>query len=91
MNAYKVLAGSLSRKEMERMMEKDGTVEGIISMELSEAINLDLEGFLDTVSEKLTGSCLLSGTDYDLVGHDRNTLHLRITGDASLILAEGEE
>lgn len=90
MTLYKVLSKPLSADEMVRQMEENGVVEGVVGIELSKVIPLDLEGFLDAVSEKLTGSCSLSGIDYTLVGHDGDTLHLRVIGDASLILADEE-
>lgn len=66
-------------------VDADGWVRGVIRMELSEFINNDLEGVLDLLSERLTGSGLLSDIAYEVVGHDGDTLFVRVSGDAGLI------
>lgn len=89
MSNYKILKEPLSMEEMQSQMEKNQKVQGVVEVELSEIVNRDLESFLDLISDKLTNTWLLSGTDYELVGHKGNTLHLKVTGDAGLVL-EGD-
>lgn len=81
----------LSKGEIMRQMQTSKVVYGIIEMELSEFIDSDLESILDTMSERLTGSPLLMGTDYTVVDHEKNTLFVRVSGDPSSILEEFED
>ena len=78
--------GQLSMDDMKEMMNEKGMVEGIIEVDIHEFINQDLEGFLDLISERLTGSPLLNGSNYDVVGREGDSILLKVTGDASLIL-----
>lgn len=65
---------------------EDGWIEGVIPVDLSTFTDNDLESLLDILSEQLTGSPLLSQISYHVVGHEGNTLHIRVEGDISLIL-----
>ena len=62
-------------------------------MDLDEVGRFDFESFLDLISERLTGSELLMNIDYDVVGHEGNTLHMKVGGDPSEIrgMREDEE
>ena len=53
--------------------------------DLSEIINLDLEGFLDRISED-AGFPLLMDQSYQVEGHEGDTLLIRVRGDVSLDL-----
>lgn len=61
-------------------------VEGVVPIDLSDFINCDLEGILDIMSERLTGSGLLSDISYEVVGHRKDELHIKVAGSAELIL-----
>lgn len=78
----------LTIAEMKKQMEEKNEVTGVIRIELSDAIENDLEGFLDFISEKLTGSPLLMGIDYEVIVADKDWIYLKVTGDASTILEE---
>jgi hypothetical protein len=80
--------GQLSNAEMQQMMDENSVVKGVIEIELAEVIDNDFESFLDVISEKLTGSTLLMGTDYSIVGRNGNAILLAVTGDASMILED---
>lgn len=80
----------LSIEQMKEMMSKDNFVSGVVSVSIHECINSDLEQFLDIISERLTGSSLLSNSNYELLGQDGDNLLFRVTGDASLIIEENE-
>lgn len=84
------VTGMLSHEQMKSMQEENGIIEGVISIDIHEFINNDLEGFLDLISERLTGSILLNGSDYQMIGSKGDDVFLKVTGDASLIL-ESEE
>lgn len=75
----------LDKPLTEKDVDSDGWVRGVIRLELSELISNDLEGVLDIMSERLTGSGLLSDIAYEVVGHDGDTLFVRVSGDARLI------
>lgn len=64
-------------------MDAKGWVKGVIAVDLSSLIDSDLESFLDLISVKLVGNELLMDARYRVVGHDGNTLHLAVEGDAS--------
>lgn len=82
------LTKPLTMEEMKKQMEEKNEVTGVIRIELSDAIENDLEGFLDFISEKLTGSPLLMGIDYEVIVADKDWIYLKVTGDASTILEE---
>lgn len=74
-------------KEMEAAVDDDSFVSGVISVELSEVIDLDLEGFLDLIGERLVEHGeLLMQSSWDVIGHAGDTLLLNVTGDVSQIL-----
>lgn len=56
-----------------------------IKVDLCEIIDLDLEGFLDMISER-AGFGLLMQQEYTVVRHKGNTLTLRVTGDITACL-----
>lgn len=78
--------GTLSKEQMYQMMDENGFIEGIIEIDIHEMINQDLEGFLDLISERLTGSPLLNDSNNEVVGREGENILLKVTGDASLIL-----
>ena len=51
----------------------------VIRVSLSDAINNDLEGWLDFISEE-AGHLLLMDIDYKIIGHDDQTLLLQVSG-----------
>lgn len=78
----------LTIAEMKKQMEEKNEVTGVIRIELSDAIENGLEGFLDFISKKLTGSPLLMDIDYEVIVADKDWIYLKVTGDASTILEE---
>jgi energy-converting hydrogenase A subunit M len=78
---------------MKKIRDKNNFIQRNVLVELNEIIDSDLEGFLDILSEKLTGSCLLMSTSYELADlYDKNTVIITVTGDISMILeTEGGE
>lgn len=73
---------------MEEALEGDnnGYIEGVVAVELSDIIDRDFDGFLDLLSEKLTGTELLMDINYQVVGHDENILFINVRGDVSDIV-----
>lgn len=69
-----------------RTKENNNRIEGVIKIEMAQIIHSDMEEFLDIISEKLTGSCLLSDISYKIVGHESDyTILLLVSGDISEI------
>ena len=63
------------------MMEMDGTVEGYITVDLSEAVDNDLEGLLDIISNRLVGHGLLQDISYEVAGaSEEGELILKVSG-----------
>lgn len=82
-----------TEKEIRENMDADGIISGIVGVRVSELINTDLESFLDLVSERLTGSPCLTGTDYKALYMvpDENgdpVVAFRVTGGTELILED---
>ena len=84
------LTKPLTIEEMKKQMEENDEVTGVIRIELSDAIENGLEGFLDFISEELTGSPLLMSIDYEIIIADKDWIYLKVTGDASNIIEDEE-
>lgn len=74
-------------------MAPDGWVSGIVSIHLSDAIDNDLEGWLDLLSEALVGDSLLMDITYTIVGlgTGEDELLIKVSGDASMSFKEEDE
>lgn len=84
-----VLKQPLSKEKMIQNKNEDGYIEGKVMVHLSDIIDNDLEGFLDLISEKLTGSPLLMDINYDVVdGTAEGCIIIKVRGDVSEILEE---
>lgn len=62
----------------------------LVKIDLSAVIALDLEGFLDQISED-AGFPLLMAQSYEIEGHEGDTLLLRVRGDVSMELDATED
>lgn len=75
----------------ERMRhEPHGYAIGVVTVDLSDFIDNDLEGILDLLSERLTGGSSLMDIAYKVVGHDGDALHIEVSGDVSMILDQDD-
>lgn len=83
---YKVLTEPLSAEDL----KGDPWIEVVVAVHLRDIIDADYEQFLDMLSEEAIGTELLEDIIYDLVGHDGDILHLRVTGNAHSLLEEIE-
>lgn len=66
-------------------------IEGSILVDLEDLIGKGLEGFVDEVSTRLTGSDLLMDVDYRVVGDSKGSIRVRVSGDAREILSLNQE
>ncbi len=67
--------------------ENEGYITGTVPVDLSEIIEGDLESFLDLLSEKVTGTELLTDITYEIVGFEEAILFIKVTGDVSSIVS----
>lgn len=86
------LAGTVNKPasidQIIKFKDDDNYITGLVRVYLAEIIDNDLEGFLDLISEKLTGSTLLMDIEYRVVGHEsaNDLILLEVSGDVSSIL-----
>lgn len=67
-------------------------VTGVVTMDLDDIVNFDLEWFLDEISEKLVGSIMLLDVSYRAIGVlEDGSLQVEVTGDVSDVLDGFEE
>jgi hypothetical protein len=66
-------------------VDEQGFITVTIDMPLSDFIDNEFEGVLDLISEGATGSELLSDISYSVVGHDGDTLKIKVTGSIESI------
>jgi hypothetical protein len=76
---------------MRQMADENNFVSGVVKVTLDEVIKRDLEGFLDLVSTRLTGSELLMEIGYQVVGHQGDTLLIKVRGQVDQLLELEEE
>lgn len=83
----------LWRQRTAQDVDSDGWVEGLVRVEINELIRNDLEGFLDILSERLTGSGLLADINYSVQGCDgpNDEVVLLVSGDASQCFRDDDE
>lgn len=81
-----ILSEPYTLEELKANADDNNIVYGWVSLPLHQVIDDDFESLLDNLSLKLTGTELLSGTDYKLVCNDDDNLIFYVAGDISLIL-----
>lgn len=67
-------------------MDEHDYITVTVEVDLSEFINNDHEGVLALLSEKATGTELLSDISYTVIGHRSNMLEIKVTGCISDLL-----
>jgi len=85
----RVLREPLSEEEIKKAHEKDGTVEGVVRVDVSEVIDGDLESFLDLLSRRLVDSELLSDIQYEVVDVEDDVLLIRVSGETAMLGVDG--
>lgn len=91
MEDTKVYDEPMTRKEILEKRDENGFVEGVVPVSLSDAIDNDLEGFLDLISEKLVGDASLLDISYASVGSRGTEILVSVTGDVTDVLSYLEE
>ena len=87
-----VLAQPLTIEEIKAQKDENNYVTGNIIISLGDAIDNDLEGFLDFIAIELTGNECLMDINYEEIGFISGGIILKVTGDVSSILEmEGED
>jgi len=88
---YEVYTSPLTDEQMQGMADENNIIAGVIKLEISEMIDNDLEGFLDILSEKLTGSVCLMEIGYKVVGcTEDECVLMRVSGDISEVIEDNE-
>lgn len=82
----KALSKPLSKRQLRLRQDENGYVTDVVRVDLDDVIVRDREGFLDLLSTRLTGDELLMDIEYNVVGHDGDTLFIRVSGNVSGIL-----
>lgn len=86
-----VLQHPYSKDEIRRMVEDSGDtyIEGVIELDLSDAIDRDEAEFNEFLSETLTGnSDALTDVSWEVVNAEGGLIHLRVMGDVGVWLEE---
>lgn len=82
----------LTVPEAAAIADADGWITGIVAVDLSVFIANDLEDVLDILGNLLVDDGeILENISYTVIGHRDNSLHIRISGDASTIIADYED
>lgn len=67
------------------LVGKDGFISVQVETSLSEFVDNDLDGVLNLLSEQATGTKALRNIGYSVVGHQGNTLKLKVSGHIDAI------
>lgn len=78
--SYNLLKKPLSHEQQKKA--KGCHVCGVIEIELTEIIDLDREALTDLLSTRLIGGVLLMDISYKIAGHNKDTLHMEVSGNA---------
>lgn len=82
----------MTEKELRDNMDENGYIEADVIIGFHNILNVDMETFLDCISEAATGSPLLMDVAYQAIGiADKDNLIIRVRGDASEIIGEDTE
>jgi hypothetical protein len=87
----KILTSPLTIAEIKEQADDNCYVSGHILLDLSDAINRDLEEFLDHIATEFVDNILLMDVNYTVVGEKDGMTILLVSGDASMILDADEE
>lgn len=77
-------------EEMKEKQDEDGFVAGCVAVPLSDLIGFDLERFLFLLARKLVDDETLMNVSYELVGTKGSDLLIKVVGDVTEILEQGE-
>lgn len=82
-----VLETPLTLGEFRERLAEDGSLSGVVPFDLDELVGIDLDAFLDVLGERLFGSPLLEGPEYEVVGVvgpvGARRVTVRVTGGVS--------
>lgn len=86
-----ILREPLTKAQIIERQDESGFIKGVVPVPLSSAIDNDLEGWLDIISEKLTGSSLLTNSTYTVVGFEaENVLLVEVSGSTEMLDLDDE-
>jgi hypothetical protein len=77
--SYTLLKEPLSPSAAKKMMKRDGTITGVVEVDLDEVIKNDLSGFDDLLEERLIAEGVISDINYSVVGvGPAGILHIQV-------------
>lgn len=83
---YTVWHAAPTKEQLKELLSADGWLEKlVVPVTLNEIMRSDFEGFLDIISAR-SGYDRLQDINYWVEGHDGDTLHIGVSGDASEML-----
>lgn len=86
--SYILLEEPYSLTQVKAIQNTAGSMSGIVSVNLSDIIDNDIEGFLDILEAKLIGDTdgMLTDITFEVVGNGmKNSLHVRVNGTVVFI------
>ncbi len=85
--SYLLLEVPYHAHQIKAIQNTAGGMSGVVSVELTDIIDNDLEGFLDILEERLIGTAgMLTDINYDVVGNGlSDSIHIRVTGVVEFI------
>jgi len=81
-----LLSEPLTAQEMRDQADENGALRAFVAVDIDQAVTLDAQGFLDLLSERITGTPHLLDIEYQVIGNEGNTLLLDVGGSAQAIL-----
>ena len=85
----------LTKKEIKEKMDENGYIVGNVLVDTDDMIDNDMEGFLDILSERLTGTPCLIDINYRIVGivgsedkEHAGLIIMEVQGDTTMIVDE---
>lgn len=90
---YTLLTKPLTLEEIRSGLSDAGQITGVVSIALNDIGNAEgFDDFNTLLSEALTGSDLLEGISYEVVGFAAdNVLHIEVSGEANSVLEAVDE
>ena len=83
---YQLLEAPYTVAQIKAIQNKAGSISGIITVDLHEIIDNDLEGLMDIFEERLVAEGILSDISYNVVGNGLNdSIHIYVDAEVEFI------
>lgn len=88
---FPYLLQPLSMDELIEQQDVYGNVTDFVAVNLKDIIDGDFESFLNLLSEKMTGTCLLSDISYQTMGCEEGMVIFEVKGNINMILEDAND